>query len=191
MSSPAVANGVVYVGILDGNVYALNASTGTTLWSYATGAGRFLTSSPAVANGVVYIMPYDPSYYGSGNNLYALNASTGAQLWSSPLFGKFSSRSLGIESSTPAVVNGVVYIGSGVSNLYALNASTGALLWSSPIGGSFLARRGEWGRLCRLRRQQRVCAERQHWRQAVELYHRRPCRSIIASRGEWGGLYRL
>ena len=37
-----------------------------------------------------------------------------------------------------------------------------------------LARRGEWGGLCRLRRRQRVCAERQHRRQAVELCHRRP-----------------
>jgi glucose dehydrogenase len=32
-SSPAVANGVVYVGSIDGNVYALNASTGALLWS--------------------------------------------------------------------------------------------------------------------------------------------------------------
>ena len=37
-SSPAVANGVVYVGSYDGNVYALKAGTGAKLWSYATGA---------------------------------------------------------------------------------------------------------------------------------------------------------
>ena len=49
-SSPAVANGVVYFGS-DDNVYALNASTGAKLWSYATEA---VDSSPAVANGVVY-----------------------------------------------------------------------------------------------------------------------------------------
>ena len=57
----------------DGNVYALNASTGAKLWSYNTGAPY--VSSPAVANGVVYI--------GAGDgNVYALNASTGAKLWS-------------------------------------------------------------------------------------------------------------
>jgi outer membrane protein assembly factor BamB len=33
-SSPAVVNGVVYVSSYDGNVYALNASTGALLWSY-------------------------------------------------------------------------------------------------------------------------------------------------------------
>ena len=37
-SSPAVANGVVYVGSRDdGNVYALKASTGAKMWSYTTG----------------------------------------------------------------------------------------------------------------------------------------------------------
>ena len=50
-SSPAVANGVVYIGSWDRNVYALNASTGALLWSYATGG--YVESSPAVANGVV------------------------------------------------------------------------------------------------------------------------------------------
>ena len=38
-SSPAVVNGVVYVGSWDHNVYALNASTGAKLWSYTTGGG--------------------------------------------------------------------------------------------------------------------------------------------------------
>ena len=73
-SSPAVANGVVYVGAGDGNVYALNAGTGAKLWSYASGK-RYMYSSPAVANGVVYIGSDD-------GNVYALNASTGAKLWS-------------------------------------------------------------------------------------------------------------
>ena len=73
-SSPAVANGVVYVGSDDdNNVYALNASTGAKLWSYTTGGE--VDSSPAVANGVVYVGSYD-------GNVYALNASTGALLWS-------------------------------------------------------------------------------------------------------------
>jgi outer membrane protein assembly factor BamB len=52
-SSPAVANGVVYIGSGDNNVYALNASTGALLWKYTTGAP--VESSPAVANGVVYV----------------------------------------------------------------------------------------------------------------------------------------
>lgn len=34
-SSPAVANELVYVGSEDFNVYALNATTGAELWSFA------------------------------------------------------------------------------------------------------------------------------------------------------------
>jgi len=49
-SSPVMANGVVYVGSYDGNVYALNARTGALLWKYTTGGA--VESSPAVANGV-------------------------------------------------------------------------------------------------------------------------------------------
>src|SRR5438105_3675813 len=61
-SSPAVANGVVYIGSGDHKVYALNATTGAKLWSYTTGGEG--GSSPAVVNGVVYI--------GSGGgNVYA------------------------------------------------------------------------------------------------------------------------
>jgi outer membrane protein assembly factor BamB len=72
-SSPAVVDGVLYIGSADGNLYALNANTGARLWRYTTGDEVF--SSPAVVNGVVY--------FGSqGYHVYALNAETGALLWS-------------------------------------------------------------------------------------------------------------
>jgi PQQ-like domain len=74
ISSPAVVNAVVYVGSLDGNIYAFNAITGKQLWS-ATIECSIYGSSPAVVNGVVYIGSLD-------NNLYAFNATTGAKLWS-------------------------------------------------------------------------------------------------------------
>ena len=117
-SSPAVVNGVLYVGSGDGNVYALNTSNGTVIWKYATGVE--VESSPAVANGVVYV--------GSdGGNVYALNAGTGALIW------KYATGS-SVDSS-PAVANDVVYVGSDDSNVYALNASTGALIWKYTTGG--------------------------------------------------------
>jgi outer membrane protein assembly factor BamB len=102
-SSPAVANGVVYLGSYDHKVYALNASTGAKLWSYAT--GNVVDSSPAVANGVVYVASDD-------GNVYAVKAKTGAKLWS------YSTGYAG--SSSPAVSNGVVYVGSLDGNVYAL-----------------------------------------------------------------------
>jgi eukaryotic-like serine/threonine-protein kinase len=69
-SSPAVVNGVVYVGSDDSNVYALNASTGGLPWSFAT--NNLAQYSPAVANGVVYVGELF---------MYALNTENGTLLW--------------------------------------------------------------------------------------------------------------
>ena len=38
MSSPAVADGKVYVGSYDNNVYCLDATTGEWIWNYTTGS---------------------------------------------------------------------------------------------------------------------------------------------------------
>jgi len=119
--SPAVANGLVYIGTYDGTVFALNSSTGSVEWRYPTGG--YVQSSPAVANGVVYVGSYD-------HNVYALDALTGAKLWS------FASGDR--VYSSPAIANGVVYIGGLDGNVYALNASTGAKLWSYGTGNEVL-----------------------------------------------------
>jgi hypothetical protein len=102
-SSPAVANGVVYVGSHDGNLYALDTVSGAELWSFGT--GNLVYSSPAVADGVVYVGCED-------FNLYALSAATGAEL------SRFTTG--GFVDSSPAVANGVVYVGSEDGSLYAL-----------------------------------------------------------------------
>jgi len=113
-SSPAVADGVVYIGGGYGNtVLALNATTGDKIWSITTGGN--VHSSPAVVDGVVYVGSYD-------NNVYALNATTGAELWHYTTGGDVF--------SSPAVVNGIVYVGSNDNTFYALNASTGAKIWN-------------------------------------------------------------
>ena len=120
-SSPAIANGVVYFGLGDGNVFAVDAETGARLWSYKTGA--YVGSSPAVVNGIVYVGSFD-------GNLYALNATTGEKLWSFPAGSGQGGR------SSPAVVNGVVYYDGGIT-LYALDARTGEKLWSfDDVSGS-------------------------------------------------------
>ena len=59
-----MANGVVYVGSDDYNVYALTADTGTSLWNYTTGS--YVFSSPTVANGMVYVNSFDNNVYAFG-----------------------------------------------------------------------------------------------------------------------------
>ena len=116
-SSPAVANGMVYVGSLDHSLYALAASTGALKWSYA--AGDYIWSSPAMANGIVY--------FGSNDHkLYALAAATGAFKWSYAAEGAIH--------SSPTLANGICYVGSSDGKLYALNAITGAFKWSYATG---------------------------------------------------------
>jgi outer membrane protein assembly factor BamB len=117
-SSPAVADGVVYVGSDNDNVYALNATTGKKIWNYTT--GNPVVSSPAVADGVVYVGSDD-------TNVYALNATTSTQVWNYTTGNP-------VESS-PAVADGVVYVGSDDGYVYALNATTGAQVWYRTGGG--------------------------------------------------------
>ena len=107
ISSPAVVNGVVYVGSEDNNLYTINATTGTFVWSYPI--ENRVISSPAVVNGVVDVGSND-------NNLYTINATTGAKLWN------YTTGS--VVDSSPAVANGVVYVGSYDGNVYALGNST-------------------------------------------------------------------
>jgi outer membrane protein assembly factor BamB len=127
VSSPAVVNGVIYIGSGNeatgaGAVHALDAATGAELWNFP--AGNIVASSPAVAGGVVYV--------GSGDgNVYALDAATGTELWNSPAGT--------ILASSPAVAGGVVYVGSGDRNVYALDAATGARLWIFTTGEPFVS----------------------------------------------------
>ena len=79
-ASPAVSNGVVFIGSWDRNMYAIDAATGKQLWKFQTGNDTVIynqigiASSAAVAGGVVYFGCRDGC-------LYALDARTGALKW--------------------------------------------------------------------------------------------------------------
>lgn len=120
-SSPAVVGGVVYDASYNGDVYALDASTGAQLWITPTGTS-IEDSSPTVAGGVLYI----GSSINSGR-LYALDANTGAILWSVSPGGSIN--------ASPVVDNGKVFVGSGDGSMYAFDTSTGSELWAAPTGG--------------------------------------------------------
>ena len=70
-----MANGVVYIGSTDGNVYALNASTGALkLWNLQSPMVRVTLPRPQ------WRMEWSMS--APDGDVYALDASTGAMLWS-------------------------------------------------------------------------------------------------------------
>jgi outer membrane protein assembly factor BamB len=117
-SSPVVADGMVYVGSQDGNLYAIDAATGKGAWSFPTGGP--VTSAPAVANGRVFV-------YSAGGIIYALDSASGKELWQ---------RSAGADSnSSPVAADGMVYVGSHYDgSIYAFNQATGSLKWNFPTG---------------------------------------------------------
>ncbi|MDD1719977.1 MAG: PQQ-binding-like beta-propeller repeat protein [Methanoregulaceae archaeon] len=124
-SSPAVVDGVVYIGSQDSHLYALNASTGAFLWKYNTTERMdYVSSSPALADGIVYIG-------GMRNKIHAINASTGALLWKYYVDDQTTTRSS--ISSSPAVSEGIVYIGNQDGNVYAFDAAGGDLIWNYTI----------------------------------------------------------
>lgn len=120
LSSPVIADGVVYIGSGDHNVYALDVETGTLKWKFKT--GDVVHASPAVANGTVFIGSWD-------SNFYALDAKTGTMKW------KFATgrdtvsyNQVGIASSA-AVAGSNVYFGCRDGFLYVLDTANGSLKW--------------------------------------------------------------
>ena len=113
VSSPAVADGRVFVGDQYGKFYCINALTGMQSWYYDT--GNYVESSPAVAGDRVFV--------GSdGSYIYCLNATFGNRIWFYHTGGSVR--------SSPAVAGGRVYVGSNDYKVYCLNATTGESLWN-------------------------------------------------------------
>jgi eukaryotic-like serine/threonine-protein kinase len=141
ISSPAIANGVAYIGSTDGNLYSIDAASGTLKWKFATQS--WVASSPAVQSGVVYFESYD-------SNFYAVDAATGQLKWKFQTGGekRYAGKHLhhlepaaetmpdpwDFYLSSPSIWNGAVYFGSRDGNIYALNANSGALIWKFHTG---------------------------------------------------------
>jgi len=129
-SSPVVSNGTVYVGSSDGELYALDASSGSLRWRFD--AGSAVLSSPAVANGRAYVQGYD-------GTVYALDARSGATVWQRKT-GADAALPWGHESgefyvSSPVHAGGALYAGSGDGCLYALDPADGHVRWRTQTGG--------------------------------------------------------
>ena len=60
-SSPAAADGRIYIGSGDGRLYVLDLESGDKLWEFDTGAP--LSASPAIADGKIVIGSQDGILY--------------------------------------------------------------------------------------------------------------------------------
>jgi outer membrane protein assembly factor BamB len=114
-AEPVVAEGKVFVGTHQGNLYALDAGTGQPLWRFQA-RGAFL-HSPAFDDGLVVAA-------GTGG-LDAVDAGTGEPRWTLPTAGGFA--------ASPLVADGTVLIGSRVGEFLAVELATGKLRWRVPL----------------------------------------------------------
>jgi outer membrane protein assembly factor BamB len=120
-SSAAVVDGVVYIGwgatngpgdTNTGGVYALNATTGKSLWQ--TNLGEPILSTAAVAPcAACGLNASEVLYFGGYYYAYALNAANGELLAGGSGGGELN--------STPVIVDGAVYMGNNSGNFSALN----------------------------------------------------------------------
>jgi outer membrane protein assembly factor BamB len=142
-SSPAVVDGVVYIGSSDGRLWAYPADgcgqslCTTPLWS-STSLAQIM-DSPTVANGIVYIGSQTSPTSNDGKlnafDAAGCGAATCAPLWQG-LVGNES-----ILQSSPTVANGRVFVGSFDHKLYAFDANgcgaaTCQPLWTGQTGGT-------------------------------------------------------
>jgi outer membrane protein assembly factor BamB len=114
--TPAIVDGIAYIGDLDGEVYALDLKTGTKKWTYETESG--FIASPAVKDGLLYIGDYD-------GRLHCLDIKDGKLKWA------FESNAE-IDACVNFYKENIVF-GSQDATLYCLNAKSGKLAWKHEI----------------------------------------------------------
>ena len=144
VSSPVVVDQTILIGAGDGNVYALDLTSGKERWRVKTG-GK-VRATPSVSNGVAVVGSWD-------GRVYAIDVATGKTRWVHRTVGDtldlkregYDRRAI---QSTAAIVDGVVFLGSRDDGFYALDFATGERRWRSShrtswVVGSPAARDGK------------------------------------------------
>jgi len=120
-SSPVYNNGLIYIGGLNGKLYALDSKTGKQRWFFQSQAK--IRSTPVIHGRHVYFGSWDGKFY-------CLDSSTGQKVW------QFDSE--GIIQDSPAIGGGQVFFGSRSTKFVALDEKTGKLNWQ------YIHKNGSW-----------------------------------------------
>ncbi|HLI97405.1 MAG TPA: PQQ-binding-like beta-propeller repeat protein [Candidatus Baltobacteraceae bacterium] len=161
-TTPAVKDGIAYVGNDAGIMSALTVSSGAKTWSYTIPSAQPIRSSPALddktnvifgANdGKLYVLNSSGSPVTSialsgdlgapayGNNNIVIGSSTG-QLWSiaDPSWKTNWTANAGSPINVPVVYDppqGLVFVGTSSGKVIAYSSSTGAVKWTATTGGA-------------------------------------------------------
>ena len=126
-STAAVIEGTVYVGALDGVLYAIDAETGEKRWTYQTNSS--IKASPAIYDGV--------AYFGDGDGVFhAVDINTHDMKW--------QFRTEGEIISSASFADDRVLFGSYDGFLYCLNRKDGELVWKYETEGYVHGTPGIW-----------------------------------------------
>jgi outer membrane protein assembly factor BamB len=123
--TPAVDDRLVYTisyGYGGGYMYALDETTGATIWSFGPERGMDLNARTplAVSAGLVFGCAWD-------GEVFAVDANDGAEVW------RYESDNFW--PSGVAISGGAVYFGTADGHAFALDEFTGQLLWSTSLDG--------------------------------------------------------
>lgn len=121
-SSMACDRGVLYVGTVRSNIYAINAGDGGVLWTFDAD-GAILSSSPRVYRGVLYVGCDSGAFYAINRN--------GSLRW------EFKAKKKIL--SAPALIGDTVCFGSEDGTIYALETDDGGKLWEFNTRGAIIA----------------------------------------------------
>lgn len=144
-ASPAVVDGVVYVGAWDGVMYALDAVSGSVRWKFQTPPAPGATFGPIVSSAAVGKVMVNGAkqrlvIFGAGPFVYALRADNGKQVWRHDASRGLPASPTEYESSA-VIVDDLVLIGRDTHNegvaetggvrggVVALRAATGEQVW--------------------------------------------------------------
>lgn len=119
-SSPVIDKGVIYVGMGDGNLYAITATTGKLKWKFKTGGP--VHSTPVCDSSSVYFGSFD-------GNVYAADINTGKQLWKFKTVGHFYFPK-GEVQGNPTQTKNTIIVGARDYNIYAINKEKGFAHWN-------------------------------------------------------------
>jgi eukaryotic-like serine/threonine-protein kinase len=134
LTSPAVADQVVYVGDQSGILHAVRAHNGTQLWRWRTPHGVAITGSPAVDSAKALVL-----VGGANGTLYAISTSgarAGKLSWSARI-GKGDVQS-------PLLAGTDVYVAATGGQVAALSKSTGSRVWLTTVAGVSAAPAFNW-----------------------------------------------
>ncbi len=115
--TPALNQGMLYIGCYDNNLYCLNAAEGKFQWKYAADGG--IVTRPLIFDNNI-------AFGSEDKRLHVISERTGKVVWTYYTEGKIY--------SSPRLAEGHIFFGSDDGDLHAVNAATGRAIWKHATG---------------------------------------------------------